>query len=117
MWMALDPNCRQAPTYTVGGAVTGLAAGATDPVRQTLWQLAAGFFELQAGGHLEPDLFAKRVSSRWLSDLKSLAKGQALAPDRLAKDMLFHLAHVQAWDEAQYPRAKELALESLATGV
>ena len=56
----------------------------------TLWQLAAGFFEAQADGLLQPDAYSKRVGSKLLAQLRS---GEAAAPsERLAQDLLFFCA-------------------------
>ena len=53
----------------------------------TLWQLAAGFFEAQADGLLQPDAYSKRLGSRLLSQLRA---GELAEPsERLAHDLLF----------------------------
>src|SRR5574337_179589 len=64
-----------------------------------LWQLAAAFFEAQAAGLLEPDVFAKRAGSRLLAQLRLAVAGQTEVSDRLAQDLLFFCAHASAPDD------------------
>ena len=53
----------------------------------TLWQLAAGFFEAQADGLLQPDAYSKRLGSKLLGQLRA---GETSEPsERLAHDLLF----------------------------
>ena len=62
----------------------------------TLWQLAAAVFEAQATGLLPGDVYAKRLASRLLAQLRASAKGGAVAPsDRLAQDLLFFCARAR----------------------
>lgn len=83
----------------------GLAAGATEAHAVTLWQLAAAFFEAQAGGLLPADVYGKRVASRLLAQLR--AGPQADASDRLAQDLLFFCA--QAASSGTQPAGPRLA--------
>src|SRR5574337_441475 len=64
-----------------------------------LWQLAAAFFEAQAAGLLEPDVFAKRAGSGLLAQLRLAVAGQTEVSDRLAQDLLFFCAHASAPDD------------------
>ncbi|XHS78621.1 Hpt domain-containing protein [Burkholderiaceae bacterium UC74_6] len=77
----------------------GLAAGLDgQPHSRTLWQLAAAVFEAEARGLLNADAYVKRLGSRLLSALRSVAKGDAglgAAGDRLAQDLLFFCAQAQ----------------------
>ncbi len=77
----------------LGAASEGQVAG--------LWQLAAGFYEAQAVGALQPDVYAKRVSSRLLAQLRLSIAGPAEASQRLAQDVLFFCAHARAPGQSQ----------------
>ena len=70
----------------------GLGAGATDLAAATLWRLAAGFFESQALGLLNADVFSKRVASRLLAQLRIFERGELEVSERLAQDLLFFCA-------------------------
>ncbi len=72
----------------LGAASEGRLAG--------LWHLAAAFYEAQAAGLLKADVYAKRVSSRLLSQLRLSIAGQTEVSDRLAQDVLFFCAHARA---------------------
>ncbi|MES2718510.1 MAG: Hpt domain-containing protein [Pseudomonadota bacterium] len=64
-----------------------LAAHAPHSRLATLWQLAAGFFEAQADGLLQPDAYSKRLGSKLLAQLRA---GETAEPsERLAHDLLF----------------------------
>ncbi|HYN62168.1 MAG TPA: Hpt domain-containing protein, partial [Rubrivivax sp.] len=67
-----------------------------------LWQLSAAFYEAQAAGLLQPDVYAKRVSSRLLAQLRLSIAGHHEVSQRLAQDVLFFCAHARAPDD---PRA------------
>jgi len=73
----------------------GLGAGAEGRLAE-LWKLSAAFYEAQAAGLLEPDVYAKRVSSRLLAQLRLGMAGQTQVSDRLAQDVLFFCAHARA---------------------
>jgi chemosensory pili system protein ChpA (sensor histidine kinase/response regulator) len=72
----------------LGAASSGRLAG--------LWQLSAAFYEAQALGLLEADVYAKRVSSRLLAQLRMSIAGNTEVSDRLAQDVLFFCAHSRA---------------------
>ncbi|MDP1532235.1 MAG: hybrid sensor histidine kinase/response regulator, partial [Rubrivivax sp.] len=77
-----------------------LGAGAQDRLA-TLWQLAAAFFEAQAGGLLASDVYTKRIASRLLAQLRGTVRGQTDLSERLAQDMLFFCAHGRAPPSAE----------------
>ncbi len=63
------------------------------PRLATLWQLAAGFFEAQADGLLQPDAYSKRIGSKLLAQLR--AGVQAEPSEQLARDLLFFCSQAQ----------------------
>ena len=77
----------------------GLAASSSGQLAG-LWQLAAAFYEAQATGLLQPDVYAKRVSSRLLAQLRWSIAGQHEVSQRLAQDVLFFCAHARAPSDA-----------------
>ncbi|HEX7686242.1 MAG TPA: hybrid sensor histidine kinase/response regulator, partial [Burkholderiaceae bacterium] len=84
----------------------GLAAGSAD--RGTaklagLWAIAAGFFEAQAQGRLDADVYAKRLTSRLLAQVRLAERGQSEVSDRLVQDLLFFCARARS-DAATTPR-------------
>jgi chemosensory pili system protein ChpA (sensor histidine kinase/response regulator) len=66
-----------------------------------LWKLSAAFYEAQATGLLQPDVYAKRVSSRLLAQLRLSIAGQTEVSDRLAQDVLFFCAQARAPGDAR----------------
>ncbi|MDE2431962.1 MAG: Hpt domain-containing protein [Burkholderiales bacterium] len=56
------------------------------------WMLASGFLEALATKSVPLNVHAKRVLSSLLSQLRVLAKGQAVPSDRLAHELLFFCA-------------------------
>ena len=75
--------------------------GAASEGRLTeLWKLSAAFYEAQAAGLLQPDVYAKRVSSRLMAQLRLSIAGQTEVSDRLAQDVLFFCAHARAPTDA-----------------
>ena len=82
-----------AQALALAGAAASTQAGTASPSNTpharlaTLWQLAAGFFEAQADGLLQPDAYNKRIGSKLLAQLR--AGEQAEPSDRLAHDLLF----------------------------
>ncbi|HET8868880.1 MAG TPA: Hpt domain-containing protein, partial [Aquabacterium sp.] len=56
------------------------------------WMLASGFLEALATKSIPLNVHAKRVLSSLLSQLRVLAKGQAVPSDRLAHELLFFCA-------------------------
>jgi chemosensory pili system protein ChpA (sensor histidine kinase/response regulator) len=82
-----------------------LGAGARQPAglsaqpeahAASLWQLAAAVFEAQAQGLLTEDMYAKRIASRLMAQLRMRAQGQHEVSERLAQDLLFFCSHAQA---------------------
>ena len=79
-----------------------LAAGAPSLTSRALWQLAAAFFEGQARGLIRRDVYAKRVGSRLLAQLRlcerAVESGDAQGvevSERLAEDLLFFCAQAR----------------------
>lgn len=68
-----------------------LVAGAAGRLA-LLWPLAGAFYEAQAAGLLSVDVYAKRISSRLLAQLREAEAGQTACPDRLLHDLLFFCA-------------------------
>ena len=56
------------------------------------WMLASGFLEALSTSRIPLSVHAKRVLSSLLSQLRVLAKGQAVPSDRLAHELLFFCA-------------------------
>ena len=65
----------------LGAASSGHLAG--------LWQLSAAFYEAQADGLLQPDVYAKRVSSRLLAQLRLSIAGHTDVSDRPRRTCCF----------------------------
>jgi chemosensory pili system protein ChpA (sensor histidine kinase/response regulator) len=85
----------------------GLAAGAqSEPREATLWQLAAAAFEAQGAQALRVDLYAKRLASRLLAQLRARTRGghAAEASERLARDLLFFCAQARSDATSATPR-------------
>ncbi len=86
------------PSRSVMAAMSDLCAGLGGTARGHMansWKLAAGFFQAQGLGILQADLYAKRIASRLLMQLRLAQKGQDDVSERLAKDLLFFCAHAQ----------------------
>jgi len=80
------------------GLCADLSAGAT--ARQAhresaTWVLACGFLQAIAEERLPITVHVKRVLSGLLSQLRTLARGQALLSDRLTHELLFFCAQAQ----------------------
>ena len=73
-----------------------LGAGAKRSREATIWRLAAAVFEAQSRGLLAADVYAKRLASRLLAQLRLALRGQHEPSERLAQDLLFFCAHAQA---------------------
>ena len=71
-------------------------AGASGAHQTTFWQLAAAVFQAQASGLLMSDVYAKRLASRLLAQLRMRENGQDELSDRLAQDLLFFCSHAKA---------------------
>jgi len=82
----------------------GLAAGAASDKLAGVWAIAAGFFEAQADGRLEADVYAKRLTSRLLAQVRLAERGQSEVSDRLTQDLLFFCARALPGDDARAPR-------------
>ena len=82
----------------------GLANGAADGQGATLWRLASAFFEAQAQGLFQADVFSKRVTSRLLAQLRALERGEAEVSERLAQDLLFFCAQAMPKGATASPR-------------
>ncbi|MGE5451654.1 MAG: Hpt domain-containing protein [Acidobacteriota bacterium] len=67
------------------------------------WMLASGFLEALSTSRIPLSVHAKRVLSSLLSQLRVLAKGQAVPSDRLAHELLFFCA--QAGDAPSAPNS------------
>jgi len=100
----------------------GLAAGAAaqgSPKVAGIWSVAAGFFEAQAQGRLEADVYAKRLTSRLLAQVRLAERGQSDVSDRLTQDLLFFCSRALPGDDAAAPRLaavrKAFALEGQET--
>jgi chemosensory pili system protein ChpA (sensor histidine kinase/response regulator) len=74
----------------------GLGASAGEAQTATLWRLAAGLYEAQALGLLQPDNYGKRVGSRLLAQLRASGQGGATVSERLAQDLLFLCAQCES---------------------
>jgi chemosensory pili system protein ChpA (sensor histidine kinase/response regulator) len=100
-----DPATARRMSDLCAGLGAGVHAHAGPAHLATLWQLAAAFFEAQAAGALDSDVYSKRVASRLLAQLRLSARGQDELSDRLAHDLLFFCAHAHAAaDTAATPR-------------
>jgi chemosensory pili system protein ChpA (sensor histidine kinase/response regulator) len=82
-----------------------LGAGAERSREATIWRLAAAVFDAQSRGLLAADVYAKRLASRLLAQLRLALRGQHEPSERLAQDLLFFCAHAQVPDTPdQAPR-------------
>jgi chemosensory pili system protein ChpA (sensor histidine kinase/response regulator) len=102
---------------------TALAAGAPELASRALWQLAAAFYEGQARGLIRRDVYAKRVNSRLLAQLRlcerALESGNAQAvevSERLAEDLLFFCAQARGPGRDAPRLAKVRERYALASG-
>ena len=93
-----------AVTQRLSDLSAGLAAGAEHAHTATLWRLAAGFFEAQSKGLLEPDLYSKRSTSRLLAQLRSQQRDGSVAGERLAQDLTFFCSQAIEPADGQAPR-------------
>ncbi len=73
---------------------------AEDAERASFWQLAAAVFEAEALGLLAVDVYAKRIASGMLAQLRQRIKGQAALSARQAHDLLFFCSHARAPEDA-----------------
>ena len=99
--LALMRDPGSAPQARMSDLCADLAAGARanandGPHEATCWQLASAVFEAQAGGLLAGDVYAKRLASRLLAQLRLHERGEHEVSDRLAQDLLFFCSHAKA---------------------
>jgi chemosensory pili system protein ChpA (sensor histidine kinase/response regulator) len=85
-------TAQPAAAQRMSNLFAGLGETASEPQTATLWRLAAAFFEAQAHGLLRADVYTKRVASRLLAQLRMIERGEAVASERLAQDLLFFCA-------------------------
>ena len=81
-----------------------LGAGARSTLAATTWRLAAAFFDAQASGLLDSDLYAKRMASRLLAQLRANVRSDDEVSERLASDLLFFCARANAPQTGRAPR-------------
>jgi chemosensory pili system protein ChpA (sensor histidine kinase/response regulator) len=105
---ALMLSMLREPSRSVMLGMSELCAGlgcTAEGLMAESWKLAAGFFQAQGLGLLQADLYAKRIASRLLMQLRLAQSGQEDVSERLAKDLLFFCAHAQLpQSAAQAPR-------------
>ena len=98
---------------------TRAAVGGGDRWLATSWQLASAFFEAQAQGLLNLDVYSKRVASRLLAQLRMSARGDTeqagAVSQRLAQDLLFFCAQAKSPGDGR--GAPRLAAVRLAWGL
>ena len=94
--LALMRNAQPPTAAHLSDLFAGLGASAGDAQSATLWRLAAGLYEAQALGLLQPDNYGKRVGSRLLAQLRSTGQGGATVSERLAQDLLFLCAQCES---------------------
>ncbi|MFY7855045.1 MAG: hybrid sensor histidine kinase/response regulator, partial [Rubrivivax sp.] len=85
---------------------TELGAGARSGFAATVWRLAAAFFDAQAAGLLDSDVYAKRMASRLLAQLRASVQRHDEVSERLAADLLFFCARAHAPAAGQAPRLR-----------
>jgi chemosensory pili system protein ChpA (sensor histidine kinase/response regulator) len=81
-----------------------LGAGVHASHTATAWRLAAAFFEAQAHELLPTDVYAKRVASRLLAQLRANISHDDEVSERLASDLLFFCARARRAPAGQAPR-------------
>jgi chemosensory pili system protein ChpA (sensor histidine kinase/response regulator) len=102
--LAIMRGADRAAMQRLSDLCAGLGAASHGRLAE-LWKLSAAFYEAQAAGLLQADVYAKRVSSRLLAQLRLSMAGQTEVSDRLAQDVLFFCAHARApGDARQAPR-------------
>ncbi len=102
--LAIMRGADRAAMQRLSDLCAGLGAASHGRLAE-LWKLSAAFYEAQATGLLQADVYAKRVSSRLLAQLRLSMAGQTEVSDRLAQDVLFFCAHARApGDARQAPR-------------
>ena len=81
-----------------------LAEGARSTLAATTWRLAAAFFDAQGEGLLDSDVFAKRMASRLLAQLRANVRSDDEVSERLAIDLLFFCARARTPAPGRAPR-------------
>ncbi len=79
----------------MSGFCAELGAGARAPMAATTWRLASAFFDAQSAGLLDSDLYAKRMASRLLAQLRANVRSDDEVSERLASDLLFFCARAR----------------------
>jgi chemosensory pili system protein ChpA (sensor histidine kinase/response regulator) len=94
-----------------------LAAGMKSRLACTVWGLAAAFFDAQGAGVLDSDVYAKRMASRLLAQLRANSRSDDDVSERLAIDLLFFCARARPAESGRAPRlAAVLQAWNLASG-
>ncbi len=83
-----------------------LGAGARATLAATVWRLAAAFFDAQAHGLLDSDVYAKRMASRLLAQLRASVRSDDDVSERLASDLLFFCARAKVPASVAAPRLR-----------
>jgi chemosensory pili system protein ChpA (sensor histidine kinase/response regulator) len=87
-----------------------IGAGAASVLATTTWQLAAAFFDAQANGLLDSDVYAKRMASRLLAQLRANVRAADEVSELLASDLLFFCARARAPGPGQAQRLQAVRL-------
>lgn len=105
----LQGKLKEQAAAQVKDLCAGLAAGQPDGHAQTLWSIAAAFFESLEHGLVPADSYVKRTVARVLMQYISLERDDRQVSQHLARDLLFFCAHA-------HTRAQSLAAASSSTG-
>lgn len=71
------------------------------PSGATFWWVAQAFFEGLANGSLQPLPLVKKLCSALERELRTHQLGQSAIPERLLRELLFHIAHTKVSTETQ----------------
>ena len=93
--LALMRGADRGMLAAASGFCAELGAGAAEGREATLWRMAAAVYQAQALGLLATDVYAKRLASRLLAQLRLAVQGQHDVSERLAQDLLFFCAHAR----------------------
>ena len=85
-----------------------LGAGARTTLAATVWRLAAAFFDAQGSGLLDSDVYAKRMASRLLAQLRASVRSDDDVSERLASDLLFFCARAKKPGPHDAPRLQSV---------
>ncbi len=96
--LALLRQPRGPAAAQISDLYAGLGNGRAGHADATLWHLAAAFFEGQAKGLMPVDVYAKRIASRLMAQLRLAERAGDAAPalERLRRDLLFFCAQCGA---------------------